>query len=116
MGLIDNSDPDPMLAEQFEVALAATQIRAPELIAACRAVLVDGMLAPEAAKVHNVTASSIYRATASIRQKWEKICTKQDWVYAPVAAPREVMDVILAFQRNLLSAYQQRGKKRRGKK
>ena len=41
--------PDPMLQEQFQLALDATQIRTPELIEACRSVLVDGKLATEVA-------------------------------------------------------------------
>ena len=50
----DEAEPDPMLPEQFEVAVNATQIRTRELIQACRAVLVDGASAPEIAKALNI--------------------------------------------------------------
>jgi hypothetical protein len=105
-----------MLPEQFEIALAATQIRSPELIEACRAVLVEDHTAPEIAKKHNVDVSSIYRATASIRQKWEQICVTQEWDYIPLAVPRSLTEVVLAFQRHLLKSYSDRKAKRGGRK
>jgi hypothetical protein len=93
---------DPMLPEQFELARAATQIRTPKLIEACRAVLVDHEAAPDIAAKLNIEVSSIYRATASIRQKWDEICTSEEWDYIPLAIPRTLTDVVLTFQRELL--------------
>ena len=98
------TEPDPMLPEQFELALAATQIRTPKLIEACRAVLVDDAAAPDIAGKLNIDVSSIYRATASIRQKWDEICTLEQWDYIPLAIPASLTNVVLAFQRELLKS------------
>lgn len=111
------TEPDPMLPEQFELACAATQIRTPELIEACRAVLVDDAAAPDIAKKLNIDVSSIYRAIASIRQKWDEICSSEEWDYFPLAIPRTLTGVVLAFQRELLKSVgdkkANRGKRKR---
>jgi hypothetical protein len=110
---LDEAEPDPMLPEQFEIAANATQIRKPELISASRAVLVDGAAAPEIAKKFNIDdVSNIYRAVSSIRQKWEQICAAEEWEYLPLAFPRSVMSVMLAFQRELLKNYGEKKAKR----
>jgi hypothetical protein len=112
----DDAEPDPMLPEQFEMALAETQIRTPKLIAVCRAVLVDGVAAPEIAQQHDVDVSRVYRATSTIRDKWKQICTEREWEYLPLAFPKSIMRVMLEFERELLRNDADRKGKRRARK
>ena len=115
----DEAEPDPMLPEQFELAVNATQIRRPELIAACRAVLVDGAAAKEIAETLKIDdVSNVYRAMGIIKAKWEEICATEKWTYVPLALPEEVVDMAMAYERNLLKKYaEKKGKRvRRGKK
>ncbi len=108
--------PDPMLQEQFQLALDATQIRTPELIEACRSHLVDGKLATEVAQQHDIDVSSVYRAVTTIREKWDQICTEEEWEYRPLAFPRSIMKVLLEFQREQLSQYRDQKDNRGGRK
>lgn len=115
----DEAEPDPMLPEQFELAVNATQIRTPELIEACRAVLVDGAVAKEVAeKLEIEDVSNVYRALSTIKARWADICTEERWAYVPLAVPEDVIDTVMAFQRRLLKKYgEEQGKPgRRGKK
>jgi hypothetical protein len=108
----DEAEPDPMLPEQFEVALKATQIRKPELIEACKAVLVDGASGPEIAKKLNIDHSNVYRATSSIKKKWEEICAREGWTYVRLAVPEDLIDAVMAFERKLLKKYSEKKGKR----
>ncbi len=111
------TEPDPMLPEQFEFALAATQIRTPELIAACRAVLVDKAPGKEVAKRYGIEPSSIYRATGIINEKWQEACATQGWDYISVAVPQSLTPLVLGFQRLLLNSTEKKTKRgARGKK
>jgi hypothetical protein len=101
-----------MLSEQFEIALAATGIRTPVLMEACRAVLVTNQAAPEIARKHNISLSGIYRATASIRRKWQQICSAEEWDYIPLAVPRAVTPAVLAVQIELLRRHREKKAKR----
>ena len=115
----DEAEPDPMLPEQFEVAVNATQIRKPELIAACRAVLVDGASAPKIAEKLNIDdVSNVYRAVSSIREKWEQICATEGWKYVPLVVPEDLVATVMELQRKLLKGYSEKKGKRgpRGKK
>ena len=97
----------------------ATQIRTPELIAACRAVLVDDAAVKEAAERFKIDdVSNVYRALGIIKAKWEEICATEKWTYVPFALPEDVVDMAMAYQRNLLKKYsEKKGKRgRRGKK
>lgn len=112
------ADRDPMLAEQFQIAIDATQIRKPELIEALRDVLVEGLQATEAAqrrKIDDVT--TVYRAISTVREKWDQICRDEQWEFVPLAFPREIMKALKEFQRDQLKRYSDlKGKKRRRKK
>jgi hypothetical protein len=115
----DEAEPDPMLPEQFEIAVNATQIRTPELIAACKAVLVEGAVAKEIAEKLKIDdVSNVYRALKRIKRKWEKICAKEEWTCVSLALPGDVIDMAMAYERNLLKKYsEKKGKRsRRGKK
>ncbi|MDY6949668.1 MAG: hypothetical protein SXG53_28660 [Pseudomonadota bacterium] len=101
-----------MLQEQFQIAMDATQIRTPELIDACREVLVDGLPAAEVAQKHKIDPSSVYRAIATVKAKWEEICAKEEWEYVPLAFPKSIMRVMLEFERDLLARYSERRIKR----
>jgi hypothetical protein len=113
---IEDETPDPMLQEQFQLALDATQIRTPELIEACRSVMVDGQVATEVAQQRQMEPSNIYRAISTIKEKWDQICTEEDWEYVPLAFPRSIMKVMLEFQREQLSQYRDQKDKRGGRK
>lgn len=109
------ADLDPMLAEQFQIALDATKIRIPELREACRDVLVEGLEPPEAAarrKIDDVT--SIYRAITTIKERWKQICVQEEWEYLPFAFPKTMTKLILELQREHLRQYSARnsGRKR----
>ncbi len=114
----DEAEQDPMLPEQFEIAVNATQIRTPELIQACRAVLVDDVPGPEIAEKLNIESSNVYRAVSSIRRKWKQICATERWECFPLAVPKDLIPTVMALQRKLLKDYsEKKGKrKRRGKK
>jgi len=112
----DPTQPEPMLPEQFEIALAATQIRTPELIEACRAVLVKNETALKIAHDSDIAVSNIYRATATIKRKWEQICASEEWDYIPLAVPRSVTTAILVMQREVLKSYSEKKAKRRTRK
>lgn len=108
--------PDSMLQEQFQIAMDATKIRTPELIEACRAVLVDGLPTADVAAKNKIEPSSVYRAIATVKAKWEEICAKEEWTYAPLAFPESMMKVMLEFERDLLARYSaKRGKRVRTK-
>jgi hypothetical protein len=67
------ADRDPMVAEQFQIAIDATQIRKPELIEALRDVLVEGFQANEAAQRRNLgDVTSVYRAIATVPRRRKK--------------------------------------------
>ena len=115
----DEAEPEPMLPEQFEIAVNATQIRTPELIAACKAVLVEGAAPKEIAETLKIDdVSNVYRAMGIIKAKWEEICAAEKWTYVPLALSEEVVDMAMAYERNLLKKYtEKKGKRgRRGKK
>ena len=115
----DEAEQDPMLLEQFEIAVSATQIRKPELIEACKAVLVEGAVAKEIAEKLKIDdVSNVYRALKRIKRKWEKICAKEGWTCVSFALPADVIDMAMAYQRNVLKKYsEKKGKRgRRGKK
>src|SRR5688500_13589158 len=90
---------EPMLKEQFDTAVEATQIRNPRLIEACRAVLVDGRVATDVVATYGLQSPNVYRAIATIKEKWDQICAKEGWDYCPVALPRNYMKLILELQR-----------------
>ena len=101
----DEDTPDPMLQEQFQIAMDATQIRTPELIEACREVLVGRQPGADVAQKHKIDASSLYRALATVKAKWEEICANEEWEYVPLAFPKSIMKVMLEFQREQLARY-----------
>jgi predicted DNA-binding protein (UPF0251 family) len=111
-------DRDPMLAEQFQIAIDATQIRKPELIEALRDVLVEGLQATEAAQRRHIDdVTSVYRAIATVREKWDQICKDEGWEFVPLAFPREIMKALKEFQREQLNRYSDlKGRKRRKKR
>jgi hypothetical protein len=121
--IMDNSSwtyeeavPDPMLAEQFKVALKSTQVRKPELIAACRDVMVEGLSATDAARQRNVDMPSISRAMKSIKEKWDQICAEEGWVPVPFAFPASWTKLLLEIQREQLDRYSALKDKGRKKK
>jgi hypothetical protein len=105
-------EPEPMLPEQFELALAATQIRALDLIEACKAVLVRNENGPDIAAQYNVKQSSIYRATKRIKEKWDEICAAEGWDYITLAIPRAVTPTLLAYQREIFKTHSDKKSKR----
>lgn len=102
---------DPMLSEQFQIAVSATKIRRPELIEACKAVLVDGQVATDVAAKYSIDPAHVYRALTTIKERWDEICAEQGWDYVPLAFPRKLMKVMLEFQREQLEAYRSAGRK-----
>jgi|SRR5579884_1103919 len=113
----ESANLDPMLAEQFQIAIDATQIRKPELIEACRDVLVDGLPATEAAQKRNVDdVTTVYRAIATVKERWDQICTAEGWEFVPLAFPRTLMSALKEFQREQLKRYSEVKGKGRGKK
>jgi DNA-binding phage protein len=103
----NEDEAEPMLAEQFDIAMERTQIRTPELIAACRSVLVESKKASEVAQARGIDAAHIRRAVTTIREKWQEICTEQGWEYLPVALPRHAMKLVLEMQREHLEQYRE---------
>lgn len=113
----DENTTDPMLQEQFQIALDATRIRTPELIEACRAVLVEDLPAADVAAKNEIQPSRVYRAIATVKAKWDEICANEEWECHPLAFPQPIMKVVLEFQRDLLARYsEKRGKRRRAKR
>ena len=110
-------DLDPMLPEQFEIALAATKIRIPKLREACRDVLVDELQPSEAAARRNIEdVTSISRAITTIKERWKQICAEEEWDYLTFAFPRKFTKLILELQREQLAQYSARKQKRAPKK
>ncbi len=110
-------DLDPMLPEQFEIALAATKIRIPKLRDACRDVLVDELQPSEAAARRNIEdVTSISRAITTIKERWKQICAEEEWDYLTFAFPRKFTKLILELQREQLAQYSARKQKRAPKK
>jgi len=110
----DEAEPDPMLPEQFEIAVNATQIRKPELIEACRAMFVDGVAATEIAKKLGIEVSNVYRAAGTIEGKWEEICAGERWTYLSLAIPEKFVPMVMEYQRDLLKGYsEKKGKRKR---
>lgn len=110
-------DLDPMLPEQFEIALAATKIRIPELRDACRDVLVSELSPSEAAarrKIEDVT--SISRAITTIKDRWRQICAEEEWEVLSFAFPKKLTKLILELQHDQLEQYKARKQKRPKKK
>jgi len=96
-----------MLREHFEIALAETRIRKPELIEAVRALIVDGESAPDvAARLGLKDTSPIYKAVATIKEKWSEICRERNWLFLPVALPERMMRIVLEIQAQELEDYQ----------
>ncbi len=110
-------DLDPMLPEQFEIALAATKIRIPKLRDACRDVLVEELQPSEAAARRNIEdVTSISRAITTIKERWKQICAEEEWDYLTFAFPRKFTKLILELQREQLAQYSARKQKRAPKK
>ena len=105
-----------MLPEQFQIAMDRTQIRTPELIAACRSVLVENKKASEVAHARGLDAAHVRRAATTVREKWQEICTEQGWEYLPVALPRSSMKLVLEMQREQLEQYRAQEGKSGGRK
>ena len=116
-GIYEEAESDPMLVEQFNVALKATQVRIPELIAACRDVMVEGLSTAEASRRHNIeNSTTISRAVKTIRDKWDEICAEQGWTFMPVAVPTSWAKLLVEIQREQLDRYtalQDEGRKRK---
>jgi len=113
----ESADRDPMLPEQFQLAIDATQIRKPELIEACKDVLVAGLQATEAAQRRNIDdVTTVYRAIATVKEKWDQICTAEEWEFVPLAFPRDIMKALKEFQREQLKRYSELKAKGRRKK
>jgi hypothetical protein len=112
------ADRDPMLPEQFQIAINATKIRKPELIEALRDVLVEGLQVAEAAQRRNIDdVTSVYRAIPTVRERWDQICRDEEWEFVSLAFPREIMKALKEFQRDQLKRYSElKGKGRRRKK
>lgn len=109
----EDEAPEPMLQEQFELALSNTHIRVPQLIAACRFVLVEGMSAKEAiARVAQATTDApsagyvdqgtLSRAVNTVREKWYQILAEEGWEEAPFAFPPQIMTVLKVFQKDAI--------------
>ena len=98
-----------MLKEQFDVAVAQTRIRKPQLIDAACAVIVNGEGAPEVAlRLGLPDTSQIYKTVASIQRKWTEICAQNNWTYLPVALPERMMRIILEIQTQELDDFKAR--------
>ena len=107
----NEDEAEPMLPEQFETAMEQTQIRSPEMIAACRAVLVEKKKASEVARSMGIDTSHVGRAVNTVREKWAEICLEQGWEYLPIALPRSSMKLVLEMQHEHLKQYRsQEGK------
>lgn len=101
-----------MLREHFETALAETHIRKPELIEAARALIVDGESAPDvAARLGLKDTSPIYKAVATIKEKWFEICRERNWIFLPVALPERMMRIVLEIQAQELEDYRRQQRK-----
>lgn len=107
--------PDPMLQEQFQLALDATQIRSRELIEACRSVLVNEKLATEVVQQHKIDVSSVSRGNHHHREVGPDLYPRGLGVYT-ACFPRSIMKVLLEFQREQLSQYRDQQDKRGGRK
>jgi hypothetical protein len=68
------------------------------------------------AQQRKMEVSNIYRAIATIKDKWDQICAEEDWEYLPLAFPRSIMKVLLEFQREQLGQYGDQKDKRGGRK
>jgi len=100
----DESPSDPMLADHFQIAIDLTRI-SPNLRAAARDVLVDGLEATKAAARHNVEATAVNRAVATVRERWELFCVDQGCEYVGVLVPKEMMPMLLEIQRYFLRPF-----------
>jgi hypothetical protein len=106
-----------MLKEQFETAVAETRIRTSELIEAARAVLVNRLDVPEAAKQFGIAdGSKIHRACSIIEKKWEEICVKRGWSFVAIALPKHLMDAMLTVQAFEIDEYRKARDKKSRKK
>jgi hypothetical protein len=112
----NEDEADPMLPEQFQIAMDRTQIRTPELISACRLVLVENKKASEIAQARGLDAAHVRRAVVTVREKWQEICAEQGWEYLPVALPRSAMKLVLEMQREQLDKYRAQEAKGSGRK
>jgi hypothetical protein len=112
----DNAE--PMLLEQFQIAIERTQIRSEELIAACKAVLVESKKASEVAQELGLDSAHVRRAVITIREKWQEICVERGWQYLPIALPHSSMQLVLKMQQEHLDAYRAgtKGEPRRRRK
>jgi predicted DNA-binding protein (UPF0251 family) len=108
----DEDDAEPMLPEQFQIAVERTQIRSEELIAACKAVLVDSKTQQDVAQQLNVDRGHISRAVNKIREKWQEICKDQRWEYLPIALPHSTMQLVLKMQHEELEKYRAGGRRK----
>jgi len=105
-----------MLKEQFDVAAEATRIRKPLLLDAARAVMVDGMSVGEVAEKFNLRPSHLYKAIASVEQKWSDICTARNLKYLPIALPERMMRIVLEIQSQEIDDYRKSLRARRRSK
>ena len=112
----DEDDAEPMLLEQFQIAVERTNIRSEELIAACKAVLVDSKKQQDVAQEFNVSGAHVSRATTKIREMWQEICEEQGWEYLPIALPHSSMQLVLKMQHEQLEKYRVGGRRRRRKR
>lgn len=105
-----------MLKEQFEIAVAETRIRTPELVEAARLLLVEKESASDLAARFGIETSKIYRAAKSIEEKWEAICEKRGWSFVAIALPKRLMKAMLLVQAEEIADYQRSREKKKGKK
>ena len=104
-GIEYEDDAEPMLPEQFQIAIERTQIRSEELISACKAVLIESRKASEVAEELRLDSAHIRRAVITIREKWQEICGEQAWEYLPIALPHSSMQLVLKMQHEQFERY-----------
>ncbi len=111
----DDEPVEPMTPEHFEITVASMKLQSQATIEAARSVLVEGLKHKEASARYGVTQSQISRATSRIEKKWQEICEREDWLYEPIALPKEMMELVRALQSTTMAPLKKRLESRKSR-
>lgn len=112
----DETDIEPMTPEHFDIAVAEINFKRPEILNACRAVLIDGKRPTEAAEEFDIPQPQISRAVTRIQEKWQQLCERESLVSRVFVLSPQAIAVVAELEGQFIAPLKERLKPKKTRK